>query len=94
MEQFKKEIDEERQLQELQRLQEVSGQKKRAERLDWMYGSGSAYKASDPSNKEDYLLGKKKINELIEAPKEEKLYSGLTEEYKTAASIRDLKANL
>src|ERR1700736_2330300 len=76
IEQKRKEIAEEKQLLDLQRLQESQGGKPRLERLDWMYtapGSGS----QGPSEEmESYLLGKKKVDDLIRGDENEKLKRG------------------
>ncbi|KAI8142865.1 Pre-mRNA splicing factor-domain-containing protein [Fennellomyces sp. T-0311] len=66
IEQMKKELMEERQLQELQQLQEEAGQKKRSDRLDWMYAAPN--QGAGKGNKdemEEYLLGKRSVDHLI-----------------------------
>jgi hypothetical protein len=69
--QLRKEQEEERQLAELQRLQEQSTGKKRVEKLDWMYaapsGEGGALGGARLGEKEmeDYLLGKKRVDEVL-----------------------------
>jgi hypothetical protein len=73
MQQIKKEREEERQLLELQRMQEASMGKKRVERLDWMYSSsgneGGALGGARISETmmEDYLLGKRRVDEVLAA---------------------------
>ncbi|KAJ3195675.1 RNA-splicing factor, partial [Dinochytrium kinnereticum] len=67
--QLQKEIEEQRAVQELQQLQESSGKiKKRQERLDWMYG-GPGSSAQVAEDREAYLLGKKKVDKLVEQGK-------------------------
>ncbi|ORY04206.1 hypothetical protein K493DRAFT_311432 [Basidiobolus meristosporus CBS 931.73] len=67
LDQLKKELDEERQLQELQRLQESSGARKRSEKLDWMYAAGPTQSsATQNDDLEAFLLGKKRVDSLIE----------------------------
>ncbi|RKO94021.1 Pre-mRNA splicing factor-domain-containing protein, partial [Blyttiomyces helicus] len=70
-EQLLKEKNEERQMLELQALSEAAGkQKKRAERLDWMYSSGAGGNQSMvDEDREAYLLGKKRVDKLIETGK-------------------------
>ncbi|KAJ3331939.1 RNA-splicing factor [Blyttiomyces sp. JEL0837] len=66
MEQLQKELNEQRAVQELQRLHESTGKvKKRQERLDWMY-SGPNSAAAVAEEREAYLLGKKRIDKLVE----------------------------
>ncbi|ORX57380.1 hypothetical protein DM01DRAFT_1225215 [Hesseltinella vesiculosa] len=67
IEQMKKELQEERQLLELQRLQEDAGARKRSDRLDWMYASAPSANGPRPGSNEmeDYLLGKKNVDELL-----------------------------
>ncbi|CAG8449038.1 7100_t:CDS:2 [Acaulospora colombiana] len=65
--QLKKEKEEERQLQELRKLQEAVGGKKGPERLDWMYAAGPNQSSSAKAQEmEDFLLGKKRIDSLID----------------------------
>ncbi|KNC97160.1 U2-type spliceosomal complex subunit CWC25 [Spizellomyces punctatus DAOM BR117] len=70
MDQLLKEKNEERQMMELQALSEAAGKvKKRTERLDWMYSSaGGGNKAVD-EDREAYLLGKKRVDKLVEQGK-------------------------
>lgn len=56
---LKKELEEQRQLEELQRLQQ--GANKKLDRMDWMY-AGSA-NLSSITIQEEYLLGKRKITD-------------------------------
>ena len=71
--QLRKEQEEERQLAELQRLQEASTGRKRVEKLDWMYAApgteGGALGGQRIGEKEmeDYLLGKKRVDEVLAA---------------------------
>ncbi|WVR06264.1 hypothetical protein IAU60_003294 [Kwoniella sp. DSM 27419] len=69
--QLRKEREEERQLAELQRLQEATTGKKRTEKLDWMYAAPGAeggalggQKMSD-RDMEQYLLGNKRVDEVL-----------------------------
>lgn len=73
MAQLRKEREEERQLAELQRLQEAATGRKRTERLDWMYSAsgneGGALGGARISETmmEDYLLGKRRVDEVLAA---------------------------
>ena len=78
IEQKRKEIAEERQLQELQRLQEAQGGKPRTERLDWMYTAPGTGSQAVGEQLEQYLLGKKGVQELIMGDDNEKLKRGET----------------
>jgi hypothetical protein len=69
--QLRKEREEERQLQELQALQEAATGKKRVDKLDWMYaapgneGGALAGQRLGDKDMEDYLLGKKRVDEVL-----------------------------
>ncbi|KAI8840146.1 Pre-mRNA splicing factor-domain-containing protein [Chytriomyces cf. hyalinus JEL632] len=64
--QKRKEIEEQRQMKELQELHESSGKiKKKQERLDWIYAGPAADQAME-EDREAYLLGKKRIDKLVE----------------------------
>jgi len=76
IEQKRKEIAEERQVQELQRLQEAQGGKPRQERLDWMYTAPGAGGQGVSESMEQYLLGKRKVDDLIRGDENEKLKKG------------------
>src|SRR5271154_2406260 len=76
IEQKRKEIAEERQLQDLQRLQESQGGKPRQERLDWMYTAPGSGVGAVGEQMEQYLLGKKGVEELIKGDENEKLKKG------------------
>jgi hypothetical protein len=77
LDQLRKELEEERQLQELQRLQEEATGKKRVDKLDWMYASpatadGGSMGGAKLGEKqmEDYLLGKKRVDEVLKQAEE------------------------
>jgi hypothetical protein len=76
IEQKRKEIAEERQVQELRRLQEQQGGKRTVERLDWMYAAPGSGGQNTSESMEAYLLGKKKVDELITGDENEKLKKG------------------
>ncbi|KAK0539901.1 RNA-splicing factor [Tilletia horrida] len=66
LEELRREREQERELQELQRLQEASGGKKRAEKVDWMYATPSSGQGPSANELEDYLLGKKSVDKLLQ----------------------------
>ncbi|KAJ1677756.1 RNA-splicing factor [Spiromyces aspiralis] len=81
IEQMRKELEEQRQLEEMQRLQEASGaSKKKQERLDWMYSTPAAAGGDQRTSDEleAYLLGKKKIDTLLneKRPAQDQVLSG------------------
>ncbi|KAF9953621.1 RNA-splicing factor [Mortierella alpina] len=65
LQQLRKELEEERQIQELQRIQEQAGGKKRSDRLDWMYQAAPSAGARDEKDLEDYLLGKRRVDDIL-----------------------------
>lgn len=68
-----KERAEERQIQELQRLQEAAGGKKRVDRVDWMYGGPSNGQTGTTEEMEGYLLGKRRLDGLVKRDPNESL---------------------
>ena len=73
MTQLRKEREEERQVQELQRMQEEQTGKKRQEKLDWMYATPATGSNQNPNDLEDYLLGKKRVDKILTADENEKV---------------------
>jgi hypothetical protein len=67
LDQLRKEKEEERQLQDLQRLQEEQTGKKRQEKLEWMYTTPATGNSQNPNDLEDYLLGKKRVDKMLTA---------------------------
>jgi Pre-mRNA splicing factor len=65
LDQLRKELEEERQLQELQRLQEEQTGKKRSEKLEWMYATPASGSGANANELEDYLLGKKRVDKML-----------------------------
>ena len=69
--QLRKEQEEERQLAELQRMQEAATGRKRVDRLDWMYAApgneGGALGGARIGEREmeDYLLGKRRVDDVL-----------------------------
>ncbi|KAL9609176.1 MAG: hypothetical protein Q9167_006035 [Letrouitia subvulpina] len=72
-EQMMKERQEERQIQELQDMQEAAGGKKRLNRVDWMYSGPVAGQASTSEEMEGYLLGKRRVDGLLKGTENRKL---------------------
>lgn len=56
---------EERQLQELQRLQAAQGGGRREERVDWLYATPASGTGMNLEDQEAYLLGKKTVDKLF-----------------------------
>jgi hypothetical protein len=67
IEKLRKEREEERQIEELQKLQEASGGKVVTRRVDWMYAGPSGDGAAVTEEREGYLLGKRRIDNLLKA---------------------------
>ncbi|WPH01716.1 Hypothetical protein R9X50_00456800 [Acrodontium crateriforme] len=68
IEQVIKERAEERQIQELERMHEAAGGKKRVDRVEWMYsgpGSGGPSGGAVTEEMEGYLLGKRRLDGLV-----------------------------
>ena len=72
-EQMMKERQEERQIQELQDMQEAAGGKKRLNRVDWMYSGPSSGQVGTTEEMEGYLLGKRRIDGLLKGTENKKL---------------------
>lgn len=67
IEKLRKEREEERQIEELQKLQESSGGKIVTKRVDWMYAGPSGDGAAVTEEREGYLLGKRRIDNLLKS---------------------------
>ncbi|CAO1618410.1 unnamed protein product [Parajaminaea phylloscopi] len=65
LDELKRERDQEREMQELQRLQEEAGGKKRVDKVDWMYAAPSTGNGPSAGELEDYLLGKKGVDQYL-----------------------------
>lgn len=65
LDELRRERDQEREMQELQRLQEEAGGKKRVDKVDWMYAAPSTANGPSASELEDYLLGKKGVDQYL-----------------------------
>ncbi|KAG5457330.1 MAG: Pre-mRNA splicing factor-domain-containing protein [Olpidium bornovanus] len=88
---LQKEMAQERAVEELQRLQERAGLKVRSQKLDWMYSVGPGQAPSlREAETEAFLLGKKKVDSLLEAG--EKKVLSTTSEF-NPISLVNSKAN-
>ena len=67
-----KERAEERQMEELQRMQEVAGGKKSMNRVEWLYGGPAAGETQTTEEMENFLLGRRRLDVLIKQPEEKK----------------------
>ncbi|EEH34906.1 hypothetical protein PAAG_05953 [Paracoccidioides lutzii Pb01] len=98
IEQMMKERQEERQIQELQQMQEAAGGKKRLSRVDWMYSGPAAGQTGTTEEMEGYLLGKRRIDDLIKGSESSKLQKSSTEDSFMAAqnanTARDTAAKI
>ncbi|GAA5962188.1 hypothetical protein JCM3765_003892 [Sporobolomyces pararoseus] len=73
VQQLQKELEQERQVQELQRLQsESGGGKTREDRVEWLYAAPAESNGVNTEELESYLLGKKRVDKLLKG-NEEKL---------------------
>lgn len=73
MQQLQKERAEERQIQELQRLQAAQGGKKVQERVEWLYAAPASGSGPNAEELEQYLLGKKTVDKLFKEQDEKKV---------------------
>lgn len=93
IEQMMKERQEERQIQELQDMQEAAGGTKRLNRVDWMYSGPSSGQAGTTEEMEGYLLGKRRIDGLIKDTENKKLEKAAAEDsfmaLQNANTVRD-----
>ena len=98
IEQMMKERQEERNIQEIQDMQEAAGGTKRAQRVEWMYSGPSAGQTGTTEEMEGYLLGKRRIDGLIKGTENKKLEKGSTEEsfmaLQNANTVRDTAAKI
>lgn len=76
IEKLRKEREEERQIEELQRLQESAGGKTITKRVDWMYAGPSGDGAGVTEEREGYLLGKRRIDQLLKGNDTQSLQKG------------------
>lgn len=97
LEELRREREQEREMQQLQRLQEEAGGKKRIDRVDWMYATPATTGSGSAAEMEDYLLGKKRVDKLLQG-EENKEMSKTTQKslvsLQNANSARDLAAKI
>ena len=82
-EQVLKERAEERAIQDLERLQETAGGRKRVDRVDWMYngpGTGGPGAGGVTEEMEGYLLGKRRLDGLVKRSETEDLKKDAAQE--------------
>ncbi|CAF9925653.1 MAG: RNA-splicing factor [Alectoria fallacina] len=98
IEQMMKERQEERNIQEIQDMQEAAGGTKRAQRVEWMYSGPSAGQSGTTEEMEGYLLGKRRIDGLIKGTENKKLEKASTEDsfiaLQNANTVRDTAAKI
>lgn len=98
IEQMMKERQEERNIQEIQEMQEAAGGTKRAQRVEWMYSGPSAGQTGTTEEMEGYLLGKRRIDGLIKGTESKKLEKASTEDsfmaLQNANTVRDTAAKI
>lgn len=98
IDQITKERAEERQIQELEDLQEAAGGKKRQSRVDWMYSGPSSGQAGTTEEMEGYLLGKRRIDGLLKGTENQKLEKAAKEDafmaVQNANTARDTAAKI
>ncbi|WFD25430.1 RNA-splicing factor [Malassezia nana] len=73
LEELRKEREQERQMQELQRIHEAAGGKRRPERVEWMYATPASSSGPSEAELEDYLLGKKRVDKLLQGNEAQQL---------------------
>lgn len=87
------EIKEERAKEELQQQLEAAGGRKRVDRVDWMYSGPTDGQAGTTEEQEAYLLGKRRIDNLIKGTEHKKLEKAAGQEsfmaLQNANSARD-----
>lgn len=92
------EIKEERAKEDLQRQLEAAGGKKRIDRVDWMYQGPTDGQVGTTEETEAYLLGKRRIDNLIKGTEHKKLEKQAGEEsfmaLQNANSARDTASKI
>ncbi|OAQ59857.2 pre-mRNA-splicing factor CWC25 [Pochonia chlamydosporia 170] len=92
------EIKEERAKEELQRQLEAAGGKKRVDRVDWMYQGPTDGQVGTSEETEAYLLGKRRIDNLIKGTDHKKLEKSAGEDsfmaLQNANSARDTASKI
>ncbi|KXX76665.1 Pre-mRNA-splicing factor cwc25 [Madurella mycetomatis] len=94
------EIEEERRKEEIQKALEAAGGKRRAERVEWMYSGPNDGQAGDAAENEAYLLGKRRIDKLLQDNEAKKLQKQPSQDALAAApaaaitNTRDIAAKI
>ncbi|KAF4977676.1 hypothetical protein FZEAL_5841 [Fusarium zealandicum] len=92
------EIKEERKKEEVQRQLEAAGGRKRVDRVDWMYQGPNDGQTGTTEETEAYLLGKRRIDNLIKGTEHKKLEKQAGEEsfmaLQNANTVRDTAAKI
>ncbi len=97
LEELRREREQEREMQELQRLQEEAGGKKRVDKVDWMYATPATTGSSSAADMEDYLLGKKRVDKLLQGDENKEVSKASQKSLislQNANSARDLAAKV
>uniref|UniRef100_V5EYS4 CBF1-interacting co-repressor CIR N-terminal domain-containing protein n=1 Tax=Kalmanozyma brasiliensis (strain GHG001) TaxID=1365824 RepID=V5EYS4_KALBG len=95
LEELRREREQEREMQELQRLQEEAGGKKRVDKVDWMYATPATTGSNSAAEMEDYLLGKKRVDKLLQGEENKEVSKSSQKSLislQSANSARDLAA--
>jgi Pre-mRNA splicing factor/N-terminal domain of CBF1 interacting co-repressor CIR len=79
-EQMIKERKEERAKEDLERMAESAGGKKRVDRVDWMYAGPTAGAQGTTEEMEGYLLGKRRVDGLLKGTESQKLEKNASQE--------------
>ena len=66
MQQRLHEIEEERRKEEIQKALEAAGGKRKLDRVEWMYAGPTDGQIGDAAESEAYLLGKRRIDKLLQ----------------------------
>lgn len=80
IDQIRKEREQERQIEELQNLQEAAGGKRRQARVDWMYQGPSSGHTGTAEESEAFLLGKRRVDVLLQGKEKEGLQKSAGQE--------------
>lgn len=98
MQQRLHEIEEERKKEEIQKALEAAGGKRKLDRVEWMYTGGPNDQNGDSAENEAYLLGKRRIDKLLQDNEMKKLSKQATIEQdpqaKTIADARDMATKI
>lgn len=93
-----RELKEERAKEEIQNQLEAAGNRKRVDRVDWMYSGPSDTGGGTAEELESYLLGKRRVDNLIKGTDHQKLEKNAGEEsflaLQNANTVRDTAAKV